>query len=876
MHEAQIKVSRFKGSYSTFILPIGVLVIGALLSYGLGALDNARQRDTERAAVALQLSSLGTRLAERVRFAFSGTEGIAQLISIDGSISPQHFRRMAQSAIEAVPYIRHIVIAPDDVIVDTYPLAGNEGIIGLDYRTRQNQFPLIEKARRSATALLAGPVTLYQGGREVIYRRPVFLSAHSERDAYWGLVSVVAGTEALLNAGGLEEEEWLTVALRGQDGLGAEGAMIYGDSALFDGAPVVVDVSIPGGYWQLAAQPRRGWSTPSVIDSSLFLLAISTSLLLSLFIFQASLNHRLIRRRNADLRKEIAEREFISSSLMQSEDRFRILFERSPDPIWIRGQDGRINLGNSAGLRALGFKGPEFPSVTVADISPEFQPDGQSSVDKAAALRIEVEREGSLRFEWDHKRVDGSVFPTEVTLCTIQLARELVTYAVVRDITARKEAERGLEYLAHFDSVTGLPNRVLFHKQLIEGIDQARHQNNCMAVLMLDLDGFKLVNDSLGHPMGDLLLQHATHRFVDAVRQGDVVARLGGDEFGFILDGLECEADVVPVVGKILAALQQPFFLDDTAALVTASIGVTLYPQNGATAQALLTQADTAMYAAKEAGRNDFCFYQSHMTTQIQARVALEAAIRRALERNEFEVWYQSKLDLNTGKVAGAEALIRWRSPTLGLVSPADFIPLAERTGLIVSIGHWLLDHVCSQVRRWRDSGLFTQHVAINVAVLQIERGDFVEDVRLALQRHELPAQALEIEVTESLVMNRKELAHTVLSQLRSMGLTVAVDDFGTGYSSLAYLKDLPIDNLKIDRTFISGLPHDKAYVAITQAVIELGHALGFTVTAEGIETVEQLAFLRNAGCDTGQGYLISRPVPVDEFEALLAVTDAT
>ncbi|MET0124977.1 MAG: bifunctional diguanylate cyclase/phosphodiesterase, partial [Pseudomonas caspiana] len=402
------------------------------------------------------------------------------------------------------------------------------------------------------------------------------------------------------------------------------------------------------------------------------------------------------------------------------------------------------------------------------------------------------------------------------------------------------------------------------------------HQNNCMAVLMLDLDGFKLVNDSLGHPMGDLLLQHATHRFVDAVRQGDVVARLGGDEFGFILDGLECEADVVPVVGKILAALQQPFFLDGTAALVTASIGVTLYPQNGATAQALLTQADTAMYAAKEAGRNDFCFYQSHMTTQIQARVALEAAIRRALERNEFEVWYQSKLDLNTGKVAGAEALIRWRSPTLGLVSPADFIPLAERTGLIVSIGHWLLDHVCSQVRRWRDSGLFTQHVAINVAVLQIERGGFVEDVRLALQRYELPAQALEIEVTESLVMNRKELAHTVLSQLRSMGLTVAVDDFGTGYSSLAYLKDLPIDNLKIDRTFISGLPHDKAYVAITQAVIELGHALGFTVTAEGIETQEQLAFLRNAGCDTGQGYLISRPVPVDEFEALLAVTDAT
>jgi diguanylate cyclase (GGDEF)-like protein/PAS domain S-box-containing protein len=871
VNKTQAKASRYQGSYSTFLLPFGVLFIGALLSYGLGALDNARQRDSDRADVALQLSSLGTRLAERVRFAFSGTEGIAQLISIDGNISPEHFRRMAQSAIDAVPYIHHIVMAPNDILSDAYPLAGNESVIGLDYRTQSSQFPLVEKARQSGTALLAGPVPLYQGGRELIYRRPIFLSGHRVRDVYWGSLSVVTSTEALLRSGGLEEETGLAVALRGHDGLGEAGDMIFGDPALFEHYPVLADVSIPGGSWQLAAQPKGGWPELSVMDSSLFLMAMATSLLLSIFSLQVCLNHRLIRRRNAELRKEIVERQSISSSLVQSEDRFRALFERSPDPIWIIGPDGRINLCNSAALLALGLTEDAFPGVTVAQISPPLQPDGQVSADKAAALRAEARREGSLRFEWLHKRSDGSVFPAEVTLCMLHLAQEQVSYAVVRDISARKEAEQGLERLAHFDSVTGLPNRVLFHKQLVQGIDQAKRLNNCMAVLILDLDGFKLVNDSLGHPMGDLLLEQATHRFVGAVRRGDVVARLGGDEFGFIIDELEAGTDVIPVVQKILQSLQQSFYLEGTAALVTASVGIAMYPENGATPQALLAQADTAMYAAKEAGRNDFCFYQSHMTTLIQARVALEAAIRQALERNEFEVWYQSKLDLKTGRVAGAEALIRWRSPTLGLVSPADFIPLAERTGLIVAIGQWVLDEVCSQARRWRDSGQFYQHVAINVAVLQIERSDFVEDVRLALQRFELPAQTLEIEVTESLVMNGQELAQTVLSQLQAMGLTVAVDDFGTGYSSLAYLKDLPIDNLKIDRTFISGLPHDKAYVAITQTIIELGHALGFSVTAEGIETPEQLAFLQDAGCDSGQGYLIGRPMPVAEFEAWLS-----
>ncbi|WP_426143431.1 bifunctional diguanylate cyclase/phosphodiesterase [Pseudomonas sp. DWP3-1-2] len=870
MNNAPLPARYFTRLYSPWFLPVGVLLIGAMLSYGVGRLDNERQRNSDRARVALKLNGLAAQLENYTRSAFNETEGIAQLLSADGFISSTHLSSMAQGAIDSAPYIHHLALAPDDIVSDVYPLAGNESIIGLDYRTLAGQYPLLEKARLSGSALIAGPLQLYQGGRALIYRRPVFLSGHKGRKRYWGSISVVADLDWLLRDGGISANNGMAIALRGHDGLGENGDIIYGDPALFNAQPILVSVNIPGGSWQLAGQPIGGWPPVPLLDSLLFVMALGGTLLLSLFALQISLSHRLVRRRNAELWQEITERQIIKSSLIQSEDRFRALFERSPDPIWIVGQDGVINLANSAALRALGFEPETFHGITLNDISPEFQPEGQRSAEQIKALLDQAHSEGSLRFEWLHKRVDNSLLPTEVTLCTLQLAHEYVTYAIVRDISERKRAKLELERLAHFDAITGLPNRVSFYTYLADAIDRATQAETHLAVLILDLDGFKLVNDSLGHPMGDLLLQQATHRFTDAVRPGDIVARLGGDEFAFILYDLSDAADAIPVVKKLLQSLHKSFDLQGTAALVTASIGVAMGPQHAVTAQGLLTQADTAMYAAKESGRNDYRFYQAQMTTLIQARVALERALRHALECNEFEILYQPKLDLCSGCIAGAEALIRWRNPELGLVSPADFIPLAERTGLIIPIGEWVLDQVCSQARRWRASGRFSQRIAVNVAVLQIERSDFVETVRQALQRHDLPPQALEIEVTESLVMDRQELAQNVLGQLQRMGLTVAVDDFGTGYSSLAYLKDLPIDNLKIDRTFISDLPHGAAYIAITRAIIDLGHALGFTVTAEGIETPEQLAFLQGAGCDTGQGYLISRPMPVSQFEVWL------
>jgi diguanylate cyclase (GGDEF)-like protein/PAS domain S-box-containing protein len=861
---------------SSFFLPISVLLIGTLLSYGVGTLDNERQRNNERARVAQQLSGLDAQLEKHIRSAFSETEGIAQLLSADGYISSPHFRSMAQSAIASVPYIQHVVLAPDDIVHDVYPEQGNARIVGMDYRTLPDQYPLLEKARLLKSTLIAGPLQLFQGGRALIYRRPIFHSGREGQQPYWGCLSVVADIDRLLEDGGIHGDNGLSLALRGHDGLGEAGDIIHGDAALFKGQALRVAVDIPGGHWQLAGQPAKGWSTFSLLDSSLFVMAMGGTLLLSIFALQVSRSHQLIRSRNAELWEEIAQRQNIQSSLAQSDDRFRALFERSPDPIWIVSQNGQVNLANAAALRTLGFDHESFLGTHVTDISPPLQPDGQRSADKAKALLAQAQREGALRFEWVHKRADDSVFPAEVTLCVMQLAHEQVTYAIVRDISERHKAKQELVRLAHFDSVTGLPNRVLFKQLLTQAIERATHGAGSLAVLVLDLDGFKLVNDSLGHAMGDLLLQQASQRFSDAVRPGDIVARLGGDEFAFILHDLARATDVDAVVQNLLQALHHSFDLEGTAALVTASVGIALYPQHAASAQALITQSDTAMYVAKEAGRNAYRFYQPQMTAAIKARVSLERALRHALACNEFEVWYQPKLDLTTGEINGAEALLRWHSAELGVVSPLDFIPLAERTGLIIPIGEWVLEHVCAQARRWRESGRFRQRIAINVAVLQIERSDFMAQLRQALQRHDLPAEALEIEVTESLVMNHQEQTQSVLGQMQAMGLTVAVDDFGTGYSSLAYLKDLPINNLKIDRTFISDLPHGAAYIAITQAIINLGHSLGFTVTAEGIETAQQLAFLQEAGCDSGQGYLIGRPMPVSQFEAWLDRAEQT
>jgi len=442
---------------------------------------------------------------------------------------------------------------------------------------------------------------------------------------------------------------------------------------------------------------------------------------------------------------------------------------------------------------------------------------------------------------------------------------------IAEDITARKEVEEQLLHLAHYDTLTDLPNRTLFYDRLQQSLAHSRREDGTAAVIFIDLDRFKLVNDTLGHAAGDHLLQQAARRLKAKLRASDTVGRLGGDEFAVILSDLASADDAGAVAQQLMRVLEQPFELDGREMFITASVGITLFPTDGTDPDTLLKNADAAMYRAKEQGRNTCQFYRAEMNARSVERVSLERHLRRALERGEFLLHYQPQLHLKTGQIIGMEALIRWQHPEMGLVSPAKFIPVAEETGLIVDIGSWVLCTACAQNKAFQEAGLPPITVAVNLSPRQFRQRGLVKSIRAILEDTGLNPRYLELEITESMVMHNAEEVITTLSELEGMRLQLSVDDFGTGYSSLNYLKRFPVHRLKIDQSFVRDIGTDPDDTAIAQSIIALGHSLDLKVLAEGVETAEQLAFLENAHCDEAQGYYFSRPVPAEEVGRFIA-----
>jgi diguanylate cyclase (GGDEF)-like protein/PAS domain S-box-containing protein len=567
--------------------------------------------------------------------------------------------------------------------------------------------------------------------------------------------------------------------------------------------------------------------------------------------------------------RDISVRKAAEEHLAQMEARYRGLLEAAPDAMVVVDQGGEIVLLNVQAEKQFGYRRDELIGQKVKNIIPKgfaerLVADALRSAEDALAQKI------GTGIELNGRRKDGSEFPIEIMLSPLEGAEGVLVTAAIRDITTRKKAEALMIHSSEHDFLTGLPNRMLLSDRVNQAIRLAIRHKKKVAVLFLDLDGFKHINDSLGHPTGDKLLQSVGKRLVDCVRGSDTVSRQGGDEFVVLLSEEDDSEDVSVTAKRMLRAVAEAHFVDQHDLHVTCSVGVSLYPDDGLNAETLIKNADTAMYQAKENGRQTYQYFKPAMNVRAVERQSLEESLRRALERQEFVVHYQPKINLNTGRISGAEALLRWTHPTRGPVPPGQFIPVAEDCGLILPIGTWVLRQACQQAQAWVDAGLPLGTMAVNISAMQLRNESFVEGVFAILQDTRLDPRLLELELTESVLMKHAESTASILTALRERGVQVAVDDFGTGYSSLSYLRKFPIDALKIDQSFVSQITTVPDEIIIVKAVIGLGRSLKLRVVAEGVETQEQLAFLQAYQCDEAQGYYFSRPVLPEQFAKLL------
>ncbi|WP_221469515.1 bifunctional diguanylate cyclase/phosphodiesterase [Cohnella nanjingensis] len=549
---------------------------------------------------------------------------------------------------------------------------------------------------------------------------------------------------------------------------------------------------------------------------------------------------------------------------LERDKRIESLFRHSQDGVFSFTLTGRLLDANHAAEHMTGFSRAELLAMPPTDlVCEEFRQTTRTQF-------IEAVGGQSRNFDSALTHRDGSRIEVNNTNVPVVVEDEVVgVYTIVRDITERKMSERRMKHMAHHDEVTGLPNRRLFERQVTKILAGPSADVQPLAVLFLDIDRFKLVNDSQGHDIGDLLLRAIASRLRQAVGDAGIIARLGGDEFSVLLaQGVTREA-IQCIAARINREIDIPFSLRGRDIHITASIGIALYPDDGDNCIALMKHADTAMYSAKAEGKNTFRFYRQTMNEELTERVQLENELRKALERGEFFLVYQPQMDIASGRIVGVEALIRWRHGEKGLVSPADFIPLAEETGMIVPIGEWVLRTACRQAKRWHGAGLADLRMSVNLSSRQFMSQDLADSIRRIIQETGFDPGLLDLEITESMTLDVGRAIAT-LHQLKQLGVSISIDDFGTGYSSLSYLKNFPVDRLKIDRSFISQMLSDTNDRSIVSTIIALAHNLNLQVVAEGVETDAQSAFLASHGCDEMQGYLISKPLPEEDIHRLV------
>jgi diguanylate cyclase (GGDEF)-like protein/PAS domain S-box-containing protein len=556
-----------------------------------------------------------------------------------------------------------------------------------------------------------------------------------------------------------------------------------------------------------------------------------------------------------------------TAELQKAHQQLETMFHSAPLAIYARDRNSIVTSWNPAAEQMFGWSAEDI----IGRRAPTTPADQQAEADIMVSRVLAGET--LLQLDLRRQRGDGTPVYLNMTLAPLRDARGHIDgyLTIAADISERKAAEQQIEFLAYHDALTGLPNRLLLQDRFDQAAAQAERTGTRVALLFMDLDNFKQINDTLGHATGDVLLKAVSTRLRECVRDTDTISRQGGDEFVVVLRDLPDGHAAVPIVAKIMARLQEPLLVDGDELVTSASIGVTLYPDDGKDFDTLLKNADTAMYQAKATGRNAYHFFNEEMSLQAREHLTLRTGLRRAIEYEELELFYQPQFDLSSGRIVGAEALLRWHHGELGQVPPLKFIPVAEESGLIVSIGEWVMFEACRQASAWRASGLPDISVAVNLSAVQFRRGNVEQIVTRALEAASLPASALELELTESILIQNVEQVLVSVKRIKQLGVRLAIDDFGTGYSSLSYLKRFDIDKLKIDQSFVRDLASDPDDAAIVRAIIQMAHSLSLKTIAEGVEDQAMLEQLRSFGCDMAQGYHFARPMPAKEFARFLA-----
>jgi diguanylate cyclase (GGDEF)-like protein/PAS domain S-box-containing protein len=780
------------------------------------------------------------------------TYPIAALIEKNGTVT--NFQSISKKLIEVHPAISEIALVPDGIIKEVVPYSTNKKAIGFNLFTDPQQQAEALLALKTKEMTLAGPLNLIQGGKGLVGRLPVF----TKKQEFWGFVLVVIRFPDILNTtafNNLKKEGYQYTLSRINPTTKVE-ELIASSGTQEMIRPIEKSVYLPNAKWTLRIAPIEGWNNKWAIA----LETLIAFLLSALFGYLAK-QYVELKHYRYSLQKLVEQR---TAEIMETKNQLRTLLNTIPDLIWLKDSEGVYLLCNPMFERFFGAKEEEIVGKTDYDfvdkeLADSFRKNDSIAMNAHAPIKNE---------EWITFAADGHLALLETLKIPMLDEKEnlIGILGISHDITERHRHETRIDQLVHYDHLTELPNRALLTDRVNYAIHIAYRANETLSILCLDLDHFKNINDSLGHTVGDELLIQVSQRMQSILREEDTLSRQGGDEFIILLPNTDPNG-AAHIAEKVIDTISQPYRIQNHELSITPSVGISLYPMDGNNFETLLQSADAAMYRAKHDGRNCYRFVTAEIQARSSRNLELENALRYALRRNELEVYYQPQISMESGNIIGAEALLRWNHPTMGMVSPAEFITIAEESGQIIAIGEWVLKRALEQLKSWISEGMEPFIMAVNLSAIQFRHPTLVSMVLSVLEELELPASYLELELTEGIAMQNPLHAIEIMNELHAHGVRMSIDDFGTGYSSLNYLKQFKVYKLKIDQSFIRDIAENSEDKTIVNTIINMAHSLNMITIAEGVETAEQLSLLRENGCNEIQGYLYSKPIPAKAFQ---------